>query len=503
MKKIILAFILGILTFNLVGCSNNKSSWQDEKYEKTIDVTGAKLVNEGKLTVALSPDYAPYEFLDLTKSGIAQFNGSDVYFASYLAQNFGLELDIIQMSFDNLFATLTTNKADIVISGLTYSSERAENYGLTKSYYDDGEGGQVLICSKEDVDKFKTLDDLNKSNIKISAQNNSLQMDLVKEFLPSAQIDLIQSIPDGLTKIKQDKVDALAISELAALTVVEENSDFVIIPNVSFPTEESGLIACVSKSNTVLLEKVNLAISNLAENQYYTWFEVSKALANEPSIDSSSNFFTITIKLVKNYGLQFLEGIGITLSLSLISVLFGTIIAIFITFLKRNSFKPLNALATVYVEFIRGIPLLLLLWFIYLAAPSNWPPFISVAVALFLNSAAYVSEIIRAGINAVPKGQFEAASCLGLTKFQTMHKIIIPQALKNILPALGNEFVMLIKETSLASVFFVGDLMTIKNNITSLTYLSLEPFVIVGAIYFVLTFSISKLVKHFEERMSA
>jgi len=129
--------------------------------------------------------------------------------------------------------------------------------------------------------------------------------------------------------------------------------------------------------------------------------------------------------------------------------------------------------------------------------------FTSVMIALICNSAAYVSEIIRAGIEAVDRGQTEAARSLGLNSKQTMMKIILPQAVKNILPAMGNEFIMMIKETSLASTFFVGELMTQCKTVTGALYLTIEPLIIVAVIYFVLTYVLSKVVAVFERRMSA
>lgn len=213
--------------------------------------------------------------------------------------------------------------------------------------------------------------------------------------------------------------------------------------------------------------------------------------------------FNRIIKIIERYDLLLLRGVGITLGLALSTVFFGTIVGIIITVIRRNKFKVSKFVGAGYVEVIRGIPLLLLLWGIYLATPAWMPQFISVGIALFLNSGAYVAEIIRAGINAVDIGQTEAARSLGMTKFQTMKKIILPQAIKNILPALGNEFVMVIKETSLASVFFIGDIMTVKNQITSVTYLSIEPFIIVGLIYFVMTFSLSKLISKVERKLNA
>lgn len=220
-------------------------------------------------------------------------------------------------------------------------------------------------------------------------------------------------------------------------------------------------------------------------------------------MDGLITVFTRIISLLQSFGSLFLEGAGITLLLSLVTVIFGTIMGLLLLLLRKSSFKPFKWIGSFYVEFVRGIPLLLLLYLIvYFVFPKISTP-ISVAIALILNSGAYVSELIRAGIEAVDKGQYEACRSLGLSKFQTMKKVVLPQAVKKILPALGNEFVMLIKETSLASIFFVGDLMTIKNSITSITYLTLEPFIIVGAIYFILTFFTTKLIKRLEAKMEA
>ena len=125
-----------------------------------------------------------------------------------------------------------------------------------------------------------------------------------------------------------------------------------------------------------------------------------------------------------------------------------------------------------------------------------------VAIALCINSAAYVSEVIRSGIQAVDKGQTEAARSLGLSKGQTMRRIVMPQAVRNILPALGNEFIMMLKETSLASTFFLGDLMTACLTVKGATFLTLEPMFIVAAIYLCLTFPLSKVVGYYEKKLA-
>ncbi|NLL92429.1 MAG: amino acid ABC transporter permease [Ruminococcaceae bacterium] len=197
-----------------------------------------------------------------------------------------------------------------------------------------------------------------------------------------------------------------------------------------------------------------------------------------------------------------------TLLLSALTVAIGVFLGSFLAMMKMSKIYPIRWLANIYIEIIRGTPLLLQLYFFYFVIPEmikfiNFTKFSSVATALALNSAAYVAEIIRSGIQSVEKGQTEAARSLGLTKRQTMLKIVAPQAVKNILPALANEFIMVIKETSLASTFFVGDLMTSFKTIQGITYMSFEPLVIVGAIYLILTYLLSKLVAVYEGRLKA
>ena len=206
-------------------------------------------------------------------------------------------------------------------------------------------------------------------------------------------------------------------------------------------------------------------------------------------------------KIINKYFGLFLEGLGATLLLTLITVIIGTILGTLLATMKLSKNKVLRAIASSYIEIIRGIPLLLQLWVIVLIFMMlGVSEYFAVLTAMGLNSAGYVAEIVRAGIQAVDKGQTEAGVSLGLMPNTVMFKIVLPQAIKNILPALGNEFVTVIKETSLASVFYIGELMTVKNTITTATYLSLEPYIIIGVIYFCVTFTLSKVIGVVEKR---
>ena len=220
------------------------------------------------------------------------------------------------------------------------------------------------------------------------------------------------------------------------------------------------------------------------------------------------DFFEKFIKIVTRYWDVFLiKGLSTTLALSAIAVFFGAIIGTLLAFGKMGKSRILRGIITAYVEIIRGTPSLLQVYVGYFVVPLLLPSlnvstYASVAIALTINSSAYVSEVIRSGIQAVDKGQTEAARSLGLTQSQAMIKVVLPQAVKNILPALGNEFITIIKETSLASTFFVGDLMTSYLTVNSKEFLPLQCLPIVGIIYFILTFILGRGVSALERRLS-
>lgn len=212
------------------------------------------------------------------------------------------------------------------------------------------------------------------------------------------------------------------------------------------------------------------------------------------------------IKIMSEYWDVFLiTGVGYTLLLSVITVALGAVLGMGFCLGRMSRIAPLRWLVIAIVEVVRGTPMLLQLYVGYFLVPQLLPfpvsDFFSISVALIVNSAAYLSEVFRSGIQAVDPGQTEAARSLGLSAGQTMVKIIIPQATKNILPALGNEFITIIKETSLASTFFVGELMTSYLKVKGATYLTMECLFIVGALYFALTFVLSKLLNAFERRL--
>ena len=196
------------------------------------------------------------------------------------------------------------------------------------------------------------------------------------------------------------------------------------------------------------------------------------------------------------------KGAWITIQASLVARFCGLVLGIFVGAVRVAPFGPLRSIAAAYIYVIRGTPLLIQLFLIYFGLPSlglNLPAFTAGVIGLTINSSGYVGEIVRGGIEAVPKGQWEASKVLGLSYMHTMRFIILPQAIRNMLPAIGNEFVTLIKESSLLSTLAITELTMVGQQVRSVTYASFETFIIVGLIYLVMT-SITSLALQYVEK---
>ena len=225
-------------------------------------------------------------------------------------------------------------------------------------------------------------------------------------------------------------------------------------------------------------------------------------------------FFSDMAMLFSRYSSFFYEGVRNTLIISAFSVLMGIVLGTLMAMMRMSRIWPLRLLATAYIEFIRGTPLMVQLMFIFYGLPMigvrfpdipfipDFSRFAAGIVAMSLNSCAYVAEIIRSGIQAVDSGQMEAARSVGYSHTQAMAYVVLPQAIRNILPALGNEFVVVIKESSIVSVIGIADLMFRTKDVIALTYRTLPSLAIVAVIYFCMTFIGGQLIAWMERKMS-
>lgn len=276
-----------------------------------------------------------------------------------------------------------------------------------------------------------------------------------------------------------------------------------------------------SRRNVIGLAIANedgkLASTNKVDAPVKKGFDFQKWSLPLKNITSDMEIYPLydanVISVFRDYCPLFLKGLGVTLLLSVVSVFCALFLGCAICLIRMSKVKTLKIVAGGYVEIIRGVPLLLQLLLIYcLLGPTKislggffTTEVISCVLTLFINSSAYVSEIFRSGIQAVDKGQMEAGRALGMSSWQVMRKIVLPQGIKNSLPSIGNELIMIIKETSLAVSIdaSIGELMCVRKSITAATYINLPPYIIVAIIYFIVTFSLSKLVGYIEKRLAS
>ncbi len=204
---------------------------------------------------------------------------------------------------------------------------------------------------------------------------------------------------------------------------------------------------------------------------------------------------------------QFLAGAGVTLGVSLTGFMLGIVIGFVLLWAGRSSWRAVRWLGALYTSFIRGTPLIIQIFVVYYVLPGllgiDLPPLLAGILALALNSAAFVAEILRAGLTRIPAGQFEAARSLGLPIVITWIKVVLPQLFRNVTPPMVNEFTMLVKASAILSVITVVELTRTAQNIMNITYRPTEAFCIAAVLYFIMLFTCSMFIKHLESKTEA
>jgi putative lysine transport system permease protein len=231
------------------------------------------------------------------------------------------------------------------------------------------------------------------------------------------------------------------------------------------------------------------------------------------------SFFDWVSVIISNYGLWFLRGAGVTMLIALSGTLIGLVIGLIIGVVRtipmdknrggsparRALFKGLNVLLAIYIEVFRGTPMIVQAMVVYYGLMEGFgidlSPIMAGIIIVSINTGAYMAEIVRAGIQSIDTGQGEAASAIGMTHGQTMLHIILPQAIRNILPAIGNEFVINIKDTSVLNVISVTELFFMTKSVKGVNYRTFESFTVAGAIYLVLTFTVTRILRMLEHKM--
>ncbi len=234
----------------------------------------------GTLTVACSPDYAPMEFVDATKTGQEQYVGFDIMLAKYLAEELGMKLEIKPMSFEACQTAVSLGSVDAGISGFSWEAERAENYNLSDFYYaGDNETEQVLVTLKKNAGKYTTVESLD--GVKVAAQTASLQESMCKEQLPNAELVVVGDLTTALMQLKNGDFECLAVAKGQAEVFLSNDPEIAESGfRMEVDEENSGYVVLMKKGNDELTEKINAALAKAYETGLYgQWYEEAEKLA--------------------------------------------------------------------------------------------------------------------------------------------------------------------------------------------------------------------------------
>lgn len=456
-------FLLCLLLLCLTSCQ--------DKSDKASDI----------IKIGTSPDYPPFEY---KKDG--EIVGFDIALVKEIAKILNKTIEIHELDFASLVPALQAKKVDLVISGLTLNPERAENIDFSDIYY----RAKIVAITKKSLTLSSEADLASK---RIGAQLGSIMLNFAEQQKNNFANITISSLANNLhllQELKLDRIDVLLLEEAQKDEILAANPE--LTAHVFEKTGDGYAIGLIK--NSPLKQEVNEAIEELRENG--TIIRLEEAYFAKGTSSNSSLWKALT---------YISAGIIVTLKYALISVFFGLIIGIILSLCRLSSIKFLKFFAEAYLSVFRGTPLLLQLSVMYFALPAllnvKISAFAAGIIAFSMNSGAYVSENIRAGIESVDKGQFEAAKSLGMPYRTMMQYIILPQAIRNILPSLVNEAINLIKESSIISTIGEADIMRRANVIAAEQYSYLKPLLLAALCYYIVVTILSALAKILEKRL--
>ncbi len=463
------------------------------------------------IVVETSPDFPPYEYLFGT-----EYAGIDMDIVRAVCKDLGYNVEFRQNDFDSIILSVQQGKANMGASGFTISDERKEQVNFSDPY---ASIRQVAVVLKDS--SISTADDI--KGARISVQTGTTGAELAEDYTDAGNISFQKSFIQAMMDVKSGKVDCEIVDSVVAEAQVKENPDLKILDILDSDTEYYGFI--FSKSNTELLEAFNSSLQKLKDDgtidKIITYYAEHYYSTDTPSYydqdggDSSSSggsgFWDRFKKdFIDNDRYSYIvKGLKNTIMITLLALVIGLVIGALVAMVRSTHdqtgrFYICDKICRLYITVIRGTPVMVQLLIIYYVvfASVNLNQILIAGAAFGLNSGAYVAEVFRSGINSVPKGQMEACRSLGMNNSQSMKKVIMPQALRNILPALGNEGISLLKETSVAGYIGVMDLTRAGDIIRGQTYDALLPLLVVAIIYLAIVLVLTYLIKRLERRLN-
>ena len=479
---------------------------------------------ENQLRVGMETAYAPFNWTQTSdkngavpKSGDkgAFAGGYDVEIAKRVAEEMGRELVIVPTQWDGLVPALESGKIDAIIAGMSPTEERRQQIDFTDAYYES----HLVVVTRQNSPYAEATSINDFAGAKITGQLNTFHYTVVEQIpdvvyqdpmkdFSAMRVALDSGIIDGYVTERPEGVTATSVNDKFKMIEFSEEDGFQTNP-------EDVQIAIGMRKNDPLVQEVNQILAGFTAEERTAMMDT--AIKNQPSANKSEETTLLSSfkKIIDDYGILFLKGAGLTLFIAIFSTIAGTIIGLLVGVFRTIpiSDNPLtrffqklgDGLLTIYIEVFRGTPMMVQAMVIFyglaLAFGIDLNRTVAALLIVSINTGAYMSEIVRGGIFAVDRGQFEAAQAIGMTHSQTMGKVVLPQVIRNILPAIGNETVINIKDTAVLSVISVTDLFFQGTAAAGTNYQFFQTFLIVGVIYLVMTLTATRLLRLMEKKM--
>ncbi|OJZ64219.1 amino acid ABC transporter substrate-binding protein/permease [Mycolicibacterium diernhoferi] len=440
-------------------------------------------------TIATDTTFAPFEFQDSQ----GNFVGIDMDLIRAIAEDQKFTVDIKPLGFDAALQAVQANQVDGVIAGMSITDERKKVFDFSEPYFESG----VQMAVLESNDEIKSYADLRGK--RVSVKNGTQGSDFANSIKDEYGFQVV-SFADSSTMFDEVKTgNSVAVFEdyPVLLYGIAQGNGFKTVTPKEDPT---GYGFAVNKGrNSELLQKFNTGLNNLRESGRYD--EIIARYLGAEATENDTSFFG----LIKSTSPMLLAGLKMTIILTVVSIFFALILGVIFGLARVSRSIWLRAIGTAFVDIFRGTPLLVQAFFIYFGIPATLGIQMSAVTAgiitLSLNAGAYMTEIVRGGILSVDKGQMEAARSLGIGYLPTMRKVILPQAVRTMIPSYINQFVITLKDTSILSVLGIAELTQSGRIIIAGNYKAFEMWLIVGIIYFVVIMALTKLSDRIANRL--
>lgn len=456
---------------------------------------------------------APYIYQN--PSNPNELIGFEMDIVKALCEQMGYEYEFVQNQWDGLVPGLLRDDYDIAINGIEVTKERERVVDFSASYYRTFE--QILV--KNDRNDIFTLEDLRGK--KVGALKSSVAEKILQSVVGIKLLSYDAEV-SAISDMENDRLDAVLLDHPIALYNAGWNTN---IKMVGKPIGEVVYGIAIKKGREDLLFEINEALKQMTKSgklreileTWNMWNYIMAVYSQDPTesnipptkyqtyIKSQTKDFTWKDYLSRqiSYLPQFGEAAIVTMEISLLSMVVAILLGLILALVRVYAPKPISLLAVLYIEIIRGTPLLIQLFFIYYALPSlgiKISPYFAAVAGLGMNYAAYEAENYRAGLFAVPKGQMEAAISLGMTRGQALRHIIVPQAIRLVIPPITNDFISLLKDSSLVSVITMVELTKLYGQISNANFDYIGTGLIVATIYLLLGFPFVRLSQVLEKR---